>query len=47
MVTDDLTFRISDLPDFWAQASREAITENTTLLNEFNANTNSEVILYG
>lgn len=47
MATDELTFRISGVPDFWAKASREVITENTTLLDAFNANASGEVVLEG
>ncbi|KAG6362786.1 hypothetical protein INS49_007880 [Diaporthe citri] len=47
MATDELTFRISGLPDFWAQATREVINANTTLLDAFNANASGEVVLHG
>lgn len=47
MATDELTFRISGLPDFWAEATKEVVTANTTLLDAFNANANGEVILHG
>lgn len=47
MVTDDLSFRISGLSNFCAQASREVVTGNTTLLDEFNANASGEVVLHG
>ncbi|KAI7775553.1 hypothetical protein LA080_006702 [Diaporthe eres] len=47
MATDELTFRISGLPDFWAQATREVVTANTTLLDAFEANASGEVVLHG
>lgn len=47
MEADDLNFRISGLPDFWAQASREVVTENTTLLDAFGADAGGEVVLRG
>lgn len=47
MATEDLTFRISGLPDFWAQATREVVTANTTLLDIFRADASGEVVLEG
>lgn len=47
MATKELTFRISGLPDFWAQATREVITANTTLLDTFHADASGEVVLHG
>lgn len=47
MATEELTFRIDGVPDFWAQATREVVTEETTLLNTFHGDTNGEVVLHG
>lgn len=46
MGTEELTFRISGLPDFWAQAAKEVITANTTLLDTFQADASGEVVLH-
>lgn len=47
MAKDELTFRIPGFHDFWAQASREAITANTTLLDAFDADAGGEILLHG
>lgn len=47
MATDKLTFRISGMPDFWAEATKEVITTNTTLLDEFKIDASGGVMLYG
>lgn len=47
MTTEELTFRIDGVPDFWAQATREVVTTETTLLDTFHVNASGEVILHG
>lgn len=47
MATDEVTFRIPGSHDFWAQANREAIIANTTLLDAFNADASGEILLHG
>lgn len=47
MAADEVTFRIPGFHDFWAQAPREAITANTTLLDAFDADAGGEIILHG
>ncbi|KAK2611476.1 hypothetical protein N8I77_004812 [Diaporthe amygdali] len=46
MATDKLTVRISGLPHFWAEATKEVITTNTILLDVFKISANGEVILH-
>lgn len=46
MASDELTFRISGMPEFYAQASREVITAETTLLDAFNADASGEIVLH-
>lgn len=46
MSTEELTFRIAGVPDFWAQATREVITAETTLLDTFHINARGEVVLH-
>lgn len=47
MATEVLIFRIADVPDFRAHATREAITAETTLLDTFHVNASGEVVLHG
>lgn len=47
MATEVLIFRIADVADFRAHATREAITAETTLLDTFHVNASGEVILHG